>query len=243
MPPAEQSTQPLLSLSLSLHLDPPTVDDLTELVDGIARRFDPDAGRPMSSWSTDSPRSWISLTLPYRVPVDRASWSLADLLAELTEAARRELGRRGRHGSVAGVEALTMGEVDRRIRERPGPPDVVGIDECREILGYPKKPISRARFYQLAERDGFPSALVRGVYYRASMEQYAADRRSDHPRRLRPEGHRPQCSTCGHIAWEHGEQDGQPRDGSPCRSAVPQVLGPREIRICDCPTGFVATAG
>lgn len=180
-PNAERTTQPL-SLSLTLHLEPPLEGDPRVLVDAIAARFDAGApSGPASTHRTEGPHDYVSLTWPWRPPAHLADHDLAMHLDGLALAAVKAAAEWDITAVVTGLEALTMAEVDRRIREHPGPPDVVGIDECREILGQPGEPISRARFYELAKREEFPTPMRRGVYFRAAMVRYAAERHGQAP--------------------------------------------------------------
>ncbi|GAA3081681.1 hypothetical protein GCM10010464_52260 [Pseudonocardia yunnanensis] len=159
-----------LTLSLSADIDPPLAGPQAaqQLGREIARRSD--ATLAGTSLSADHGRvSWTVLR-------PRTDGAYAHPLLELertVHAVVREV-QGWERALIRPIElrVLTVDDIDDRPDE-PTIPDLVGVDEFAELLG-----VNRARFYQLRDRPdlGFPGPVARGVYLRASAEQYAQDR-------------------------------------------------------------------
>jgi hypothetical protein len=159
-----------LTLTMSADIDPPLAGPQAaqQLGREIARRSDaqlagtslsPDHGRV--SWTVRRPRSEGAYSYP-----------LLELERTVHAVVRETEGWEGALIRPTELRVLTADDVDDRPDE-PSIPDLVGVDEFAELLG-----VNRARFYQLRDRPdlGFPGPVARGVYLRASAEQYAQDR-------------------------------------------------------------------
>jgi hypothetical protein len=159
-----------LALTLSADIHPPLAGPQAaqQLGREIARRSD--AKLVGTSLSEDHGRvSWTVL----RARTDGAySYPLLELERAVHAVVREADGWEGALIRPTELRALAVDEIDDRPDE-PTIPDLVGVDEFAELLG-----VNRARFYQLRDRPdlGFPGPVARGVYLRASAEQYAQDR-------------------------------------------------------------------
>jgi hypothetical protein len=160
---------PTVTLTLSADIDPPLAGPQAaqELGREIARRSD--AKLAGTSLSEDHAR--VSWTVLRPRPDGAYSYPLLELERAVHAVVREADGWEGALIRTAELRARTADEIDQRVA--PTIPDLVGVDEFAELLG-----VNRARFYQLRDRPdlGFPGPVARGVYLRASAEQYKQDR-------------------------------------------------------------------
>lgn len=219
-----------VSLSMTLDFDPPFDGDPRALIDGVIEEFAPGAAPGAGTWSLTGPYSTVDLLVPFHPPAARTGHTrVPHLLTELAAAAERHLGPEGEGWHIAAMECLTVAAMDRRLAIRRFP-DVVGIEEICEIGG-----VKRAMAYRYMKRDEFPTPVRRGIYFRAAVEQFFADLRGEHRLLDVPEGHLPQCRTCGCMAWCHDSRTGRPATGDRCHGGVVRDGRPT---TCDCPTGY-----
>jgi hypothetical protein len=111
----------------------------------------------------------ISVQMSVDAPTARQALDTA--LKAASKAARNA----GASDVILGVELLTEEEQERRLAS-PVIPELVGLSEVGELLG-----VSRQRAGQLAEADGFPTAVARlksgPVFVADQVRTFAARRR------------------------------------------------------------------
>lgn len=171
-PPEAPSQTRYLSLAITFHLDPPVSGDVAyKCGQEVAEAIQGEGA--MSSTDDDNPG-----LIAWRIPVQAAPWTThEDLLAALHRATldHMEGPSRTRHVRLEELSAVTVEELARQARNRR--PDLVGIDEFREILAPDGSDIlSRQRFYQLQQRPDFPRPLHRGIWIRQIATDYARGR-------------------------------------------------------------------
>ncbi len=127
----------------------------------------------MTTTDADRP-GYVAWRLPYR-PTD--PWHDASAAAEALQIAVRDLldPGPGFQLTVEEVGVITVEELTRQARNRR--PDLVGVDEFREILAPAgQDTLSRQRFYQLRDRPDFPRPIHRGIWLRHVAQEYADGR-------------------------------------------------------------------
>jgi hypothetical protein len=166
-----------LSLTLTVLVDPPQpADDLMRLGDRAAARVTSNSRARVAGTHATGPGLLEQVTWMLSLPAPRGE-PLGSVLSRF-EAAAREEAESGIALQTASLEGFTLDQLRARAeQQRDTRAQVVGVDEFRELLGEPGKPLSRQRLYELREQPDFPPAIARGVWHRGTAEHYALTRR------------------------------------------------------------------